>query len=203
MWNAWGYNTKRRPNHQVVKFLNAIICVPTVSCGYRTAPKNLEVREYKAQTKQILSKIFFFPLSTQMLQSIPLCWRASTLRLSQRCVCKAPWGAMRRSPPTPWCRCFAAYRVDGKLHLAAWYLEQLSTCQQGATGPGEGGRIWLCSLSAVNEEQLMFFFLNVPPAQYSSAKFPSKLWPWALKVLIYSNLIHYAKLGAWLKIENH
>ena len=59
MWNAWGYNTERRPNHQVVKFLNAIICVPTVSCGYKIVPKNLEVREYKVQTKQILSNIFF------------------------------------------------------------------------------------------------------------------------------------------------
>lgn len=58
MWNAWGYNTEQRPNHQVVKFLNAIICVPTVSCGYKIVPKNLEVREYKAQTKQILSNIF-------------------------------------------------------------------------------------------------------------------------------------------------
>lgn len=59
MWNAWGYNTECRPNHQVVKFLNAIICVPTVSCGYKIVPKNLKVREYKAQTKQILSSIFF------------------------------------------------------------------------------------------------------------------------------------------------
>lgn len=59
MWNAWGYNTEQRPNHQVVKFLNAIICVPTVSCGYKIVPKSLEVREYKAQTKQILSNIFF------------------------------------------------------------------------------------------------------------------------------------------------
>lgn len=58
MWNAWGYNTEQRPNHQVVKFLNAIICVPTVSCGYKIVPKNLEVREHEAQTKQILSNIF-------------------------------------------------------------------------------------------------------------------------------------------------
>lgn len=50
MWNAWGYNTECRPNHQVVKFLNAIICVPTVSCGYKIVPKNLEVRECMAQT---------------------------------------------------------------------------------------------------------------------------------------------------------
>lgn len=74
MWNAWGYNTERRPNHQVVKFLNAIICVPTVSCGYKIVPKNLEVREYKAQTKQNLSKIFFFLFFSSIF--LPKCCRA-------------------------------------------------------------------------------------------------------------------------------
>lgn len=113
MWNAWGYNTEHRPNHQVVKFLNAIICVPTVSCGYKIVPKNLEVREYKAQTKQILSKIFFF---------------------------------FSFFPP----RCCGAFLFADKparsgfprgMSICVVHLEQLPTCQQGATGPGKVYRI--------------------------------------------------------------
>lgn len=93
MWNAWGYNTEQRPNHQVVKFLNAIICVPTVSCGYKIVPKGLEVREYEAQPKQILSSIFS-PLSTQMLQSAFPCWQASMFWPSRGIsLCVVPWAA--------------------------------------------------------------------------------------------------------------
>lgn len=113
MWNAWGYNTEHRPNHQVVKFLNAIICVPTVSCGYKIVPKNLEVREYKAQTKQILSNIFFPSFHPDAAEH-------STLLTSQH------------GPAFP------------EVFLSERYLEQLPTCQQGATGPGKGGRICPC-----------------------------------------------------------
>lgn len=86
-----GYNTEQRPNHQVVKFLNAVICVPTVSCGYKIVPKNLEVREYKAQTKQILSNIFspsFHPDAAECP------WQASMLWPSRgMCLCLVSWAA--------------------------------------------------------------------------------------------------------------
>lgn len=172
MWNAWGYNTECRPNHQVVKFLNAIICVPTVSCGYKIVPKNLKVREYKAQTKQILSNVFF-PFSH------PDSVEHFSLLTSQH------------GPAFP------------EVCLSVWYLKHLPFASKVppdlaklAGFDPDHSTLWMMSNS-------MFFSPSAPPAQFALAKFPSKLWPWALKVLIYSNLMHYAKLSAWLKIENH
>lgn len=168
MWNAWGYNTECRPNHQVVKFLNAIICVPTVSCGYKIVPKNLEVRQYKTQTKQILGKTFFslFP---------PRCCGAF---LSARSGFPRGMSVCMVSQ--------AAFLLPARCRWTWQRWQDLTLFAQ------------CCEWRATN-----VFLPRCPSSSVFLSKIPIEALTLSLKGTYLLNLIHYAKRGAWLKIENH